>query len=299
MSKSSSISIGIPFYNAQNYIEESIKSILIQTYQNWELILIDDGSTDKSLEIANSFAKKDSRIRVISDGQNKKLPARLNQIIQEARYDYIARMDADDLISPLRLEKQLNFLKENEHYDLVSTGIFSLKNDLSLVGYRGTKENKIVSLSDAILGTTGIIHASIIAKKSWYVRNLYNENNKLAEDYELWLNAFLKDDLKVGFIKEPLYYYREDQNIKLKKLLQAYTTQIEIIKNIDSKTISLDVKNKYIKKFSLKKYIVNILFLTKLDFLLHKRRVDMSNNLNYQQILKKNLSLINSWDELK
>lgn len=292
MRKFKYITIGIPIYNAENYLADAIKSILAQSYPYWELILIDDGSTDRSLSIAMSFAQKDSRIRVISDGQNKRLPARLNQIIQEARYEYIARMDADDLISPLRLEKQLEFLEKNQEYCLVSTGILSLKNDLSLMGYRATSKNKNIDLQDAILGTTGIIHASILARKSWYIRNLYNESNKLAEDYELWLKAFLKNDLKVGFIEEPLYYYREDQNIKLEKILNAYSTQMEIINNLDESFISLRTKKRYIHRFYIKSKIVKIVFALGLNFLLHKRRVDVSKNSEFNLILKKNLGEI-------
>ncbi|MFN4149651.1 MAG: glycosyltransferase family 2 protein [Candidatus Sericytochromatia bacterium] len=286
------VTIGIPFYNAELYLAHAIKSVISQSIETWELILIDDGSTDKSLSIAMSFAQKDSRIRVIFDGQNKRLPARLNQIIQEAKYDYIARMDADDLISPLRLEKQLKFLEKNQEYDLVSTGILSLKNDLSLMGYRATAKNKNIDLQDAILGTTGIIHASILARKSWCLRNLYNENNKLAEDYELWLQAFLKNDLKVGFIEEPLYYYREDQNIKLEKLLMAYSTQMEIINNLNESFISVETKKRYIHRFYIKSKIVKIIFSLGLDFLLHKKRIDVSKNSEFNSILKKNLEKI-------
>lgn len=287
------ISIGIPIYNAELYLADAIKSIISQSFEKWELILIDDGSTDNSLSIAKLFAEQDSRIRIISDGQNKKLPFRLNQIIQEAKYEYIARMDADDLISPLRLEKQLKFLQENQEYDLVSTGILSVKNDLSLVGYRGTSKNKNIDLRDAILGTTGVIHASIMARKSWCRRNLYNENNRLAEDYELWLNAFLKNDLKVGFIEEPLYYYREDQNIQLNKLLQAYSTQIEIISKLSSDELSDKLKKQFLNKFRFKKVMVEFVFLMKFEFILHKRRVDITKNNIYLPVLMENIDKIN------
>ncbi|MEK5752755.1 glycosyltransferase family 2 protein, partial [Acinetobacter variabilis] len=73
------ISIGIPFFNAEKYLEDAIKSVLAQTFQNWELILVDDGSIDRSLEIARSF--NDPRIRIIADGHNRRLAYRLNQII--------------------------------------------------------------------------------------------------------------------------------------------------------------------------------------------------------------------------
>lgn len=286
------VTIGISFYNAEDYLSDAIKSILVQTYSHWELILIDDGSTDKSLLIAQAFAKNDKRIRVLSDGKNRKLAARLNQIMDESSCDYIARMDADDLIAINRLEKQVSFLEENKKFDLVSTGILSVKNDLSLVGYRGSESNKVLSLDDAVLGKTGIIHASILARKSWYIRNRYNEDLKIAQDYALWLNAYLNNDLKVGFIEDPLYFYREEQNVKLNKLLTAYNTQISIIKNIHDQFLPKKTKNKYIAKIKMKKNIVKILFFTKLDSILHKRRVSKQQSTEHKVFLENQIKVI-------
>src|SRR5690606_41692456 len=97
-------------------------------------ILVDDGSTDRSLEIARSFV--DSRIRIISDGFNRRLPYRLNQIINEAEYDIIARMDADDLMAVDRLEKQIKVLNENPKIDLVVTSLYSIGNKNEILGKR-------------------------------------------------------------------------------------------------------------------------------------------------------------------
>ena len=129
------ITIAIPFLNAEKYLVDAIRSVFAQTHTDWELLLIDDGSTDKSLEIAHSI--KDSRVRVISDGFNKKLASRLNEITDIASHELIARMDADDLMSPDRLKIQLEILKSHPEIDLVSCGLYSTKNDLSLVGIRG------------------------------------------------------------------------------------------------------------------------------------------------------------------
>lgn len=290
MDNSKYISIGIPIYNAENYLADAIKSVLAQTYPYWELILVDDGSNDNSLQIAQEFATKDKRIRVVFDGLNKKLPSRLNQIIKEAKYDYIARMDADDIIATNRFEKQIEFLRNNPNFDLVSTGLLSLKNNLDLVGYRIPCSLKNITLNDAVLGTTGIIHASIMAKKSWYFRNLYNEENRLAEDYELWLNAYLRKDLNVGFIEEPLYFYREEQNIKLEKMLSAYDTQISIIKDLSGSFMNDVSKIKYIFKLQQKKILVKLIFLIKADFILHKRRAKSDRNDEFKKILHKSLS---------
>lgn len=292
MNNSPLVTIAIPFYNSEYYLSHAIKSVLAQSYQNFELILVDDGSKDNSLDIAKDFARQDSRIRVISDGINKKLPARLNQIITEAQGEYIARMDADDVISPKRLEIQLAVLEEKSNIDLVSTGILSLKNDLSLVGYRGTPSDKEITLNDAIMGTTGIIHASVMARTKWWRRNLYNINNKLAEDYELWLKAFLANDLKVAFIEKPLYYYREDLNIQLNKLLTAYNSQINIIQSLPSDLLPNSTKKKFLNKFRIKKLLVRAIFLVGKDSLLHRRRADESKNAVYQSQLTDELNII-------
>lgn len=267
MSHSSLVTIGIPFYNCEYFLVAAIKSILAQTYTNWELILIDDGSTDKSLQIALSF--KDNRIRVISDGQNRKLPFRLNQIIAEAKGDYIARMDADDMVDPYRLEKQIEILSKYKNIDLVSTGVASISNDNQIRGIR-TYNNCLLSKYDIISGNIGIVHASILARKSWYLRNQYREGI-IAEDYELWNRAFFNNDLKCYKIPEPLYYYREDGNVTSVKLLRAYRNQITIISEYKKYISNFD----YLKiniKMNFKILVVYILsFIRMLEILLSRR----------------------------
>lgn len=285
------ISIGIPFYNAEHYLADAIKSVLAQSYPYWELILIDDGSNDNSLHIAQEFATKDNRIRVISDGLNKKLPARLNQIIREAKYDYIARMDADDLMHTERLEKQINFLINNPQFDLVSTSLLSIKNNNDVIGAR-IYLPKTVTRQDALIGNSGILHASILAKKNWYKRNTYNEKNALAEDYELWLNAAIKDDLKVGFLPEYLYYYREEGNATKEKMLKGYTTQIQIIQKYSKGILTNKQLLGLILKFRLKKLIV--LFADKFNLmqLILRNRSSIKLDNTFIEEYKKQYSMI-------
>lgn len=265
------ITVGIPFYNAEDFLAEAIKSVLAQTYQNWELLLIDDGSKDKSLEIAKTFESQDNRIRVISDGVNKKLPGRLNQIIYEANGDYIARMDADDMVHSERLAKQLDFLQSNPEFDLVSTSLISIKNNNEIIGIR-TYLPKQITKKDALLGQAGIVHASILAKKSWYQRNLYNEVNALAEDYELWLTAAINNDLKVGFLPEYLYYYREESSATKKKMLKGYNTQMQIISKYYNSILSEKDYQNIMRKFAAKKMIVNIADAMKMMHIILNRR---------------------------
>lgn len=264
------ISIGIPFFNAEKYLEDAIKSVLAQTFQNWELILVDDGSTDRSLEIARSFV--DPRIRIISDGFNRRLPYRLNQIIKEAKYDFIARMDADDLMAINRLEKQIKILHENPDIDLVVTSLYSIGNKNEILGKR-IFSNHRMQPKEILQGLTNLLHASLLARKDWCQRNPYQETNCLAEDYELWLLAAIKSDLNYIVMQEPLYFYREIENIKKEKMILGYNTQIELIKKYYNNIISDLDKNKIILKFEIKKVIVKILSFLNLMKILNKRRM--------------------------
>ena len=287
------ISIGIPFYNAEAYLEDAIKSVLAQTFQEWELILVDDGSSDGSLDIAKKYEQLDSRVLVISDGLNKKLPTRLNEIIKEAKFDFIARMDADDLMDVERLEKQYAFLSANPEYDLVTTGMYSIDQSNEVLGKR-LPENRIMQANEILGGLTNLLHASMLAKKEWCLRNPYREDNALAEDYELWLSAAIKNDLKYNVLQEPLYYYREVENVKKEKMIKGYNTQIEVINRYYAGVISNNLKNKIVFKFELKKIIVKIFNFFNVMFILQMRRVNnitVSDQARYKANLDKILSV--------
>lgn len=168
------ITIGIPFYNAERYLADAIRSIFAQTYQDWELILVDDGSTDASLEIARSV--KDKRVRVISDGTNKKLPARLNQIVGEAKYELIARMDSDDMASPRRFDKQLPCFDDLD-IQIVSTGIGLFSDNGNLLGMQGCKKRQLTTLD--YFRARSIAHPTIEEQSKIFIKLF--DNVKLKE----------------------------------------------------------------------------------------------------------------------
>lgn len=114
------VSVLLPVYNAQEFISASVESILRQTYTNFELIIVDDGSTDDSLCLLNHFAKIDKRIKLFSHPVNQGVSQTMKIAIQKARGDYLARMDADDIALPNRLEKQVRYL--NSHPDTIAIG---------------------------------------------------------------------------------------------------------------------------------------------------------------------------------
>tara|TARA_R100000789_G_scaffold97558_1_gene100210 strand:- start:753 stop:1676 length:924 start_codon:yes stop_codon:yes gene_type:complete len=214
------VSIGIPFYNAGDDLRNAIKSVFAQTHQNWELILIDDGSKDHSLEIARSI--DDPRVRVFSDGQNRRLASRLNEIVRLAKYDFIVRMDADDLIAPDRIARQLQLLVEKPNIDVVSCGVYSLDNSNRVVGRRCVSDNHKITTAGLLNGSCGIVNGALVARKAWFRRNPYDETLFKSEDANLWLRSYARNDLNVVIMPDPLYFYREDNNISEDKILRAY-----------------------------------------------------------------------------
>ena len=118
------VTIGLPCYNVEVTVLDTVRSVLAQTLNDWELVIVDDGSTDATLELVERI--EDPRVRVLSDGVNKGRSVRLNDLHREARGKYVARMDADDLMFPQRLEKQVEFLEANPDIDLVGSGLVSV-----------------------------------------------------------------------------------------------------------------------------------------------------------------------------
>ncbi|WP_336149005.1 glycosyltransferase family 2 protein [Acinetobacter radioresistens] len=265
------VSIGIPFYNAEEYFYHAIESVVKQSYQDWELILVDDGSTDSSLKIAENFSKKDNRIRVISDGLNKKLPYRLNQIIDESKGEYIARMDADDLIHPDRIKIQLEFLEKNNNFDLVSTGVVSINDKNQIRGIR-CLENIYTDFS-IVKRNYPIVHASVLARKSWYNRNQYDISLPRSEDFELWCRTISNNDLKIAVLPQALYYYREEGLVTYEKLLKSYEDGLQVYKKYsDNPSVKVIMGAKF--RIILTKFLNKFDLIQKMATLRNRKKID-------------------------
>lgn len=199
------ISVILPVYNAENYLFEAIESVLNQTFVDFELIIINDGSKDSSLDIINSF--KDQRIFLV-DQHNKGLAATLNHGLSLAKGKYIARMDADDIALPNRFEIQLNFLKKNPKYKLIGSAVeiidmhgSCLCVDIPYTGYAFLKKfmNKVGN---------PFKHPTVMFEKD-VALNLggYNEKiGKYFEDYFLW--SKIAEQYKVEILSVVLLKYR-------------------------------------------------------------------------------------------
>lgn len=214
------ISVLLPVYNAEQYIKETVESILNQTFSNFEFIIIDDGSTDRSLEILQGYAKEDGRIRLISR-ENKGLADTLNEGLKLCLADYIARIDSDDIATLERLEVEYNYLKEN--LDVVCVG-----SDFQLIDYKGRcigsvclpKKSKEIERA-LLIGECPIAHPStMFLKKAINLVGGYNKSFFPAEDYALWIA--LLDIGKIKNLDTVLLKYRvhaaqvtQEANVKM------------------------------------------------------------------------------------
>ena len=203
------VSIGLSFYNNEQTLADAVRSVFAQTFQDWELILVDDGSSDGSLKIAQ--AVDDPRMRVVSDTVNKGLSFRLNQIATLARGAYIARMDADDLMHPERLARQVKYLDAHLAVDLIGTGTCTIDSANRPLGLRGVDVlgGVLDVRPQAVLSHGLTIHPTVTGRADWFRRHPYSEAEAYvrAEDLELWCRTC--QNSVFAHLPEPLYFYRE------------------------------------------------------------------------------------------
>lgn len=220
------LTVGIPFFNAEKGLLDSVRSVFAQTFHDWELILVDDGSTDSSLDIARSI--DDPRVKLLpADGKNRRLPARLNQITETAKGDFIARMDADDLCHPKRFEMQLEYLSRHPEVDVVGSAACVLNN-------QGQPDRKIqVALNHEEIFRnkykTGvsIVHPSIMGKAQWFRRWPYDETNVRCEDYELWLRS-CKNSVFAN-LPDLLFFRDEFSSFQISKYAKSKNSAAKVI----------------------------------------------------------------------
>lgn len=195
------VTVGIPFFDEAEHLAVSIRSVLAQTMGDLELILVDDGSRDASLAIARGFG--DPRVRVLTDGKRLGLPARLNQIVREARAPLVARMDGDDVIHPTRLAKQIRLLDEKASCDVVGTWVALI--DESEAPFAVIETALPASPRTALV--TGLIpHATMLARREWLLAHPYDESLTRAEDRDLWCRTV--GTTRIEVVAEPLYVVR-------------------------------------------------------------------------------------------
>jgi len=200
--------IGIAFFNPGVHFREALASVFEQTRQDWELILLDDGSTDGSLRLAQSLS--DSRVRVVHDRLRRGLNVRLNQISSLATGDIVVRMDADDIMFRERLEKLDEALRAADENTVVGSAAISIDEHSRILGLRQVPQRVRGYTREA-----PVIHPTIAARREWFLRNPYDEAPVFhrAQDVELWMRV--ANQTTFLNIQRPLIFYRESSRYRI------------------------------------------------------------------------------------
>ncbi|WP_138501896.1 glycosyltransferase family 2 protein [Nostoc sp. PA-18-2419] len=201
------VSIIIPAYNAMNYLPETLKSILFQTFSDFEVLIINDGSTDNIVQWARELP--DPRVRLIVQ-ENQGVATARNTGINHAKGKYIAFLDADDLWEPTKLEKQVNYLINHPEVGLLHTS-------MTLIDSQGNSSGRVITSNaegnalKKLLEQNTVVTSSVIVRY-FCLKNVgeFNKDLRYSQDWEMWVRIATRYSFAV--IKEPLVYYRQHFN---------------------------------------------------------------------------------------
>lgn len=223
------VSVIMPLHNAERYIEEAVRSVMAQTYSNWELLIVDDNSTDRSLEIVNALAKEDSRIRVFENPTPTGFPATpRNLAVSMAKGRYIAFLDSDDVWLPDKIEHQIPFFNESPKIGVVFSDYEKVDEDTNRED-RVVKARKITSYGKLLLGNViGNVTAMYDVER---VGKVYFSKVR-HEDYAMWLSI-----LKRGFVarntRKVVALYRVSDNSVSSRKMALLSWQWRIYRDVE------------------------------------------------------------------
>jgi glycosyltransferase involved in cell wall biosynthesis len=227
------VSVGMSVLNCEKTIALSMQSILNQTFREWELIVIDDGSQDGTLATARQF--RDPRIRIVSGQQTLGLPSRLNQAVQLSGGVYFARMDGDDIAYPERLAKQVAFLDMHTEVDLLATSVSVFRDDGCLLGLRPVPVSHDAICAHPWAGFP-MAHPTWMGRLGWFRANPYRTDAVRMEDKELLFRSYANS--KFAGLDEVLLGYRES-SLSLSRLLLARRNFVRALWQASGKHCSL------------------------------------------------------------
>ena len=216
------VSVVIPVYNGDKYIHQTIESLYAQTIKNFEIIFVNDGSTDLSKKIIESY--NDSRFKIINFKTNRGIVAAMNAGVEASTGSLIARLDADDYASPQRLEIQLNQFIQNSKLVLLGSDVKKFSNNFFkniLYSIRSPITNQ-EKMKWRMLFVNPIVHSTVMFKKAtFFEAGMYTEASHPAEDYDLWLRMSKLGDIKV--LNQKLVFYRvHNESISSNKTQKMY-----------------------------------------------------------------------------
>ena len=228
------VSVVMSVYNSEEYLQESIDSVLNQTFTNFEFIIIDDGSTDASVDIVKKMALKDARIILIQNEKNLGLATSLNRGIESAKGQYIARQDADDLSALERFRIQYEYAIAHPDIDIVASNSFIIDINGNVV-CETQRFSKIKNFYENLLNRKAIFHhGSAFLKRSKLIEvGLYDPRFYYSQDGEYWLRL-IGNGATVKIIEQPLYYYRQGPVFNNKKdIIKTKFNRVKNLKYVD------------------------------------------------------------------
>lgn len=265
------ISVIMSVYNGEAYLEEAVESIISQTFADFELIVINDCSSDLTGEILALLASRDKRIRVYTNEVNLKLPASLNKALALCRGKYITRMDADDICLPDRLEKQYKFMEEHADTSLSSCRFMTFKSGVySSGGAGGRCDNN--ALRAMLLVSNPILHPGVIAKAEVMKTLCYDTTLTCTEDLELWTRMAIQN-YKIQILPECLLIYRlHDKQITGTTVERQHTEVLRIQQKYYANVLELP-------EYGMQEFYINGIYF--------KEHADVDKFIQYAKWLKK------------
>jgi glycosyltransferase EpsE len=238
------VSVIMAVYNNITHFEAAVKSIINQSFRDFEFLILDDGSSESYTSTIKDVQSVDQRIAVYVNDGNKGLATALNKLIHLSSGKYIARMDADDISDPSRLQDQIDYLKRNEEIDVLATKGTYIDDEGNYICDKYVPDS-ISTIYRAMSYHNYIIHPSVMIKKSTFMQHgVYNEKFRRAQDWELW-NRYIKSGVEFQILNTPLIRYRipkKDNNNKYKtrlcllnkstKLAMGYINKLSLFKRL-------------------------------------------------------------------
>ncbi len=229
------VSIIMNCHNGEKFLSESLKSVLNQTYRNWEIIFFDNVSNDSSKEILKKF--NDKRIKYFRTNELLDLYNARNLAIEKCNGDYISFLDTDDLWVPDKLDKQLNFIKQNKQFKIVYSNYYVLNDKKKKKFVKHKMQLPSGSITQKLLDYYSLGIATVLLEKSIFKKFKFNEIYNIIGDFDYFIR--LSQKFEIGSIQEPLAFYRlHESNFSTKKS-NIYIKELEQWINSNEKELSL------------------------------------------------------------
>ena len=249
------ISVVIPAYNAEQFLDETLESVLSQTYENWECIIVNDGSTDNTESVAKKWCEKDSRFR-LTNKENGGLSSARNWGIKESKAEYIAFLDADDILTSDSLEVRINVLIE-QNVDLVATKLQHFTDKLPKVSKNNARQDVLYYAKEGLtqlMAFNKVTPSTVLCKKSVMDEVGGFTWHKKAEDLHCWLKVLFAG-YKIYRIDETLLLYRLVENSMSSTDRNCSKEVFEIIYSFKDEILSLDIDFQIYINHWLRKYV--------------------------------------------